>query len=88
MLISLDFLVTDPKNIIHFLKNNNFHIDTIKGFYSPIVKFIYYLPFDVSGYDWIKLRNKLHDSAKKEKNEETKLLFASHMDEHPRRSSA
>ena len=38
-------------NIIHYSKNNNFHIDTIKGFYSPIVKFIYYLPFDVSYID-------------------------------------
>ena len=48
---NLDFLVTDSTNVIHYLKNNNFHVDTIKGFYSPIVKFIYYLPFDVSDID-------------------------------------
>ena len=28
------------------------------------------------GYDWITLRSKLHEIAKKEKNEETKLLIA------------
>ena len=115
---NLDFFITDSTNIIHYLTNNNFHRDTIVGFYSPIVKLIYYLPFDVSdidkaynnykqmldklskrseyvqrtpeyygGYDWIKLRNKLHDIAKKEKNDETKLLVALYMDQPPRRSS-
>ena len=93
-----------------------FHRDTIVGFYSPIVKLTYYLPFDVSdiekasnnykemldslskhseyaqrtpeyygGYDWIKLWKKLHDIAKNEKNEETKLLIALYMDQPPRR---
>ena len=93
---NLDFLVTDSKNVVHYLTNNKFHRYTIVGFYSPIVKLIYYLPFYVSnidkdynnykemldslpkhseypertpeyygGYDWIKLRNKLHEIAKK-----------------------
>ena len=115
---NLDFLVTDSKNIVHYLTTNNFHRDTIVGFYSPIVKLIYYLPFDVSeidkaynnykemldslpkhseypqrtpeyygNYDWIKLRNKLHDISKTEKNDETKLLIALYMDQPPRRSS-
>ena len=39
------------------------------------------------GYDWITLRNKLHKMAKKEKNEETKLLIALYMDQPRRRSS-
>ena len=104
---NLDFFITDSTNIVHYLTNNNFHRDTIVGFYSPIVKLIYYLPFDVSdidkaynnykqmldklskrseypqrtpeyygGYNWITLRNKLHDISKKEKNDETKLLIA------------
>ena len=29
---NLDFLITGSKNIAHYLKNNHFHIDTIKGF--------------------------------------------------------
>ena len=33
------------------MKNSNFHRDNIVGFYSPIVKIIYYLPFDVSDID-------------------------------------
>ena len=48
---NLDFLVTDSKNIVHYVTNNKFHRDTIVGFYSPIVKLIYYLPFDVSDID-------------------------------------
>ena len=48
---NLDFLVTDSKNVVHYLTNNKFHRDTIVGFYSPIVKLIYYLPFDVSDID-------------------------------------
>ena len=39
------------------------------------------------GYDWIKLRNKLHAISKKENNDETKLLIALYMDQPPRRSS-
>ena len=39
------------------------------------------------GYDWIKLRNKLHNIAKKEKNEETNLHIALYMDQPPHRSS-
>jgi len=35
---NLDFFITDSTNIIHYLTNNNFHRDTIVGFYSPIVK--------------------------------------------------
>ena len=38
---NLDFLVTDSKNIVHYLTTNNLHRDTIVGFYSPIVKLIY-----------------------------------------------
>ena len=35
---NLDFFITDSTNIAHHLTNNNFHRDTIVGFYSPIVK--------------------------------------------------
>ena len=45
-MLKIWFLVTDSKNIVHYLKNNNFHRDNILGFYSPIVKLIYHLPFD------------------------------------------
>ena len=38
-------------------------------------------------YDWITLRNKLHEIAKKEKNDETKLLIALYVDQPPRRCS-
>ena len=44
----IDFVVTDFKNVIHYLKNSNFHKDTIGFFYCPIVKIIYNLPFDES----------------------------------------
>ena len=48
---NLDFLVTESKNIVHYLTNNKFHRDTIVGFCSPIVKLIYYLPLAVSDID-------------------------------------
>ena len=33
------------------MKNSHFHRDTIAGFYSLIVKIIYYLPFNISDID-------------------------------------
>ena len=58
---NLDFLITDVENVIHFIKKPEHHIDTQKGYYSPIVKFIYFLPFDVSIIDnvYIKYKNLL-----------------------------
>ena len=110
--------MTDFKNVVHYLKNNNFHRDTIVGFHRPFVKRMYYLPFDVSdidkaynnykemldslpkhseyaqrtpeyygGYDWVKLRDKMNNVAKTQKNEEYKLIISLYMNSVPRRSS-
>ena len=104
----LDFLVMEYKNIIYYSTNNNFHRDTIAGFYSPILKLIHYLLFDVldidqaynkykemldslpkhseygqrtpeyyGDYNWITLRNKLHDISKKEKMKKQNYLLHS-----------
>ena len=58
---NLDFLITDVENVINFIKKPEHHIDTQKGYYNPIVKFIYFLPFDVSAIDnvYIKYKNLL-----------------------------
>ena len=45
---NLDVLITDVDKIITFLKKPEHHPYKQKGFYSPIVKFICYLPFDIA----------------------------------------
>ena len=48
---NLDFLITDVDKIITFLKKPEHHLDKQKALYSPIVKFIFYLPFDTTTTD-------------------------------------
>ena len=49
----LDFLITVVENVINFIKKPEHHIDTQKGYYNPIVKFIYFLPYDVAIVDGV-----------------------------------
>ena len=36
-----DFFITHVDNVIKFIKQPKHHIDTQKGYYNPILKFIY-----------------------------------------------
>ena len=54
-------------NVIKFIKQPKHHIDTQKGYYNPIVKFIYLLPFDISIIDGVYKKYKgLLDSLPKD----------------------
>ena len=104
---NLDFLITDVDKIITFLQDPKHHLDKQKALYSPIVKFIYYLPFDITtideayrkyklfldslakhavyaerndeyykGYNYVTLRNRLHEIMKKEPNNLYRLIIS------------
>ena len=44
-------MITDVNKIITFLKKPEHHLDQQKALYSPIVKFVYYFPFNISNID-------------------------------------
>ena len=57
-------------NVIKFIKQPEHHIDRQTGYYSPLVKFIYFVPYDISVIDEVYLINIAWDNALDHENRE------------------